>query len=305
MDLKFLNCLAHSIYFQQTCFHSSIGVHVEKMIFKLEEWLKWDFDFPPVRDQRLIAEILATWDRATETVAALVGNARKQKAALMQALLTRKRRLPGCVEEWTTTSLDQLGTTFGGLSGKSKADFGTGAPFVTYKNVFENAVTDPQYVDLVEVGEGERQNSIRFGDILFTTSSETPKEVGMSSVVLFDPGTMYLNSFCFGFRPKAADAIVPAFAAHFFRSEEMRTKIAALAQGSTRHNISKAQLLKLSFALPPPPEQQSISRILDAAQADIDHLNEQLTALRQEKSALMQQLLTGKRRVRLSQTETA
>lgn len=305
LHLEFLNCLAHSIYFQQTCFHSSIGVHVEKMIFRLEEWLKWDFDLPPDCEQRRIAEILATWDRAIETAEALIASGRQQKAALMQALLTGKHRLPGFAGEWVTTSLGQLGTTFGGLSGKSKADFGTGAPFITYKNVFENAVADPRNVDLVEVSEGERQNSIRFGDILFTTSSETPEEVGMSSVVIFDPGTMYLNSFCFGFRPKAADAIVPAFAAHFFRSDDLRTKIAGLAQGSTRYNLSKVELLKLRFALPAPSEQKAIARILDVAQADIDHGNEQLKALRQEKSALMQQLLPGKRRVRAAESEAA
>lgn len=305
LDLGFLNCLAHSIYFQQTCFHSSIGVHVEKMIFKLDEWMKWDFDLPPALEQRRIAEISATWDRAIETVEALFTNAREQKAALMQALLTGKRRLSGFKEGWATTSLGQLGTTFGGLSGKAGADFGTGAPFITYKNVFENAAADPRNVELVELGEGERQNSVRFGDILFTTSSETPDEVGMSSVILFDPGTMYLNSFCFGFRPNDAHEIVPAFAAHFFRSDEMRTKIAALAQGSTRYNISKAQLLKVSFALPAPPEQHALAKLLDVAQAEISRQNDQLKALRQEKAALMQQLLTGKRRVRVAESEAA
>jgi type I restriction enzyme, S subunit len=305
LDLAFLNCLAHSIYFQQTCFHSSIGVHVEKMIFKLDEWLKWNFDLPPAHEQRRIAEILSTWDRAIEAVEALIANAREQKAALMQSLLTSKRRLPGFEGGWATTSLGQLGTTFGGLSGKSATDFGTGAPFITYKNVFENAAADPRNVELVAIGGAERQNAVRFGDILFTTSSETPDEVGMSSVILFDPGTMYLNSFCFGFRPKHTDEIVPAFSAHFFRSEEMRTKIAALAQGSTRYNVSKTQMLKLSFNLPGPSEQHALAKLLDVAQALINRESDQLDALRQEKSALMQQLLTGKRRVRAAESEAA
>jgi type I restriction enzyme S subunit len=271
----------------------------------LDDLRKVEILCPPPHEQRRIAEILSTWDRTIETVEALITNAREQKAALMQALLTGKRRLPGFKEGWATTSLGQLGTSFGGLSGKTGADFGTGAPFITYKNVFENAAVDPRNVELVELGEGERQNSIRFGDILFTTSSETPDEVGMSSVVLFDHGTMYLNSFCFGFRPNDAHEIVPAFAAHFFRSDEMRTKIAALAQGSTRYNISKAQLLKVSFALPAPPEQHALAKLLDVAQAEITRQNDQLKALRQEKAALMQQLLTGKRRVRVAESEAA
>ena len=305
LDLQFLNYLAHSVYFQQTCFHSSIGVHVEKMIFKLDGWLKWDFDLPPAREQSRIAEILATWDQAISTVEAQVANVRKQKAALMQVLLTRKQRLQGFKGEWATTSLGQLGNTFGGLSGKSGADFGAGAPFITFKNVFENAAADPRNVELVRIGKAEHQNAVRFGDILFTTSSETPDEVGMSSVILFDPGSMYLNSFCFGFRPNDVDLIVPAFAVHFFRSEEMRTKIAALAQGSTRHNISKTRLMNLRFALPSSTEQRALARLLDVAQAEIDRKNDKLKALRKEKAALMQQMLTGKRRVRVAEGEAA
>ncbi len=261
------------------------------------------FAFPPRPEQEVIVSIVSTWDRAIETVEALITNARAQKKALMQSLLTGERRLPGFSEEWPVTSLGQLGETYGGLAGKSKADFGQGHPFITYKNVFDNAVVDPKNVELVTVDKAERQHRIRLGDILFTTSSETPNDVGMSSVVAFEPGDTYLNSFCFGFRPNAAEAIVPGFAAHFFRCEEMRTKIAALAQGSTRYNISKGQLLKLRFALPDSNEQQAIAQVLDAAESEIGRLTAQLAAFRKEKSALMQQLLTGKRRVKLDKRE--
>lgn len=85
----------------------------------------------------------------------------------------------------------------------------------------------------------------------------------------------------------------------------MRTKIAALAQGSTRYNISKGELLKLRFALPDPKEQQAIAQVMDTAAGEIRRLKDQLTTLRQEKSALMQQLLTGKRRVKVDEREDA
>lgn len=265
---------------------------------------------PPISEQRKIAEILSTWDRSIETVEALIDNARAQKQALMQQLLPHgsncpQRRVGSSYKEWQETMLGHLGDTFGGLTGKSKADFGYGFPFVTYKNVFENAVVDPDNFELVKIGSGERQHSVKFGDILFTTSSETPEEVGMSSVVMFDTPTVYLNSFCFGFRAHSAGAIEPAFSSHYFRSEDMRTKIATLAQGSTRYNISKAGLLKLKFFLPEPAEQREIANILDVAQNEIARLTRQLTALRIEKSALMQQLLTGKRRVTVEKRETA
>lgn len=93
ISLDYLNYLAHSVYFQQTCFHSSIGVHVEKMIFKLDRWLSWDFLIPPLAEQKRIAKILFTWDRAIDMVEGLIENSQAQKTALMQQLLTGKRRV--------------------------------------------------------------------------------------------------------------------------------------------------------------------------------------------------------------------
>lgn len=265
---------------------------------------------PPLPEQKRIAETLQTWDRAIETVEALIANARAQKQALMQHLLPQgttppKKRLPGFSGEWRETSLGSLGETYGGLTGKSINDFGSGSPFITYKNVFENGFVDPNNIERVRIDPGERQHAIRNGDILFTTSSETPEEVGMSSVVNFDAEAIYLNSFCFGFRPNSTDAIRPHFAGHFFRSPSMRRQIAVLAQGSTRYNISKSALLKLTFHLPEADEQDAIAGLLGGCDAELLKLTGQLIALRQEKAALMQQLLTGKRRVKLPESEVA
>lgn len=109
IDLRFLSYLSHSRIFQQTCFHSSIGVHVEKMIFKLDRWLSWDFHLPPLPEQQKIAEILGTWDKAIETTEALLANARTQKRALMQSLLTGTRRFPGFEDQpWREVRLGDV-----------------------------------------------------------------------------------------------------------------------------------------------------------------------------------------------------
>lgn len=265
---------------------------------------------PPISEQRRIAAALETWDRAIETVEALIANARAHKQALMQQLLPQgttppKKRLPGFSGEWKEYSLGSLGETYGGLTGKSKEDFGSGSQFITYKNVFENGFIDPTNVGRVKVEQGERQHAIRKGDILFTTSSETPEEVGMSSVVTHEAEATYLNSFCFGFRPALADKIRPLFAGHFFRSAPMRRRISALAQGSTRYNIAKSALLKLKFHLPDADEQDALANVLSGCDTELVRLKGQLTALRQEKAALMQQLLTGKRRVKLPESDVA
>ena len=87
INLEFLKHFSHSVFFQQTCFHSSIGVHIEKMIFKTEKWFGWEFDLPPISEQRRIANTLSTWDRAIETTEKLIANSQAQKKALMQQLL--------------------------------------------------------------------------------------------------------------------------------------------------------------------------------------------------------------------------
>lgn len=93
IDLQFLRYLSESRYFQQTCFHSSIGVHVEKMIFKTERWLSWPFNIPPLQEQKRIVEILDAATAETELLAKQLDALRQEKRALMAQLLTGKRRV--------------------------------------------------------------------------------------------------------------------------------------------------------------------------------------------------------------------
>lgn len=93
IDVRFLRYLSESRYFQQTCFHSSIGVHVEKMIFKTERWLKWPFNIPPLPVQMHIVEVLDTARREINLIEDQVDLLKQEKAALMADLLTGKRRV--------------------------------------------------------------------------------------------------------------------------------------------------------------------------------------------------------------------
>ncbi len=255
-------------------------------------------DLPPFPEQRKIAEILSTWDRAIETTEALLATARTQKRAIMQTLLTGKRRFPEFEgQEWREVRLGDLGSTFTGLTGKSKEDFGMGLPYIPYLNIFQNSRIDPEQVDYVSVGHNERQNRVRFGDIFFTTSSETPNEVGMASVLLDDIPDLFLNSFCFGFRLHDFDTLLPRFARFMLRGQDFRRSIRRLAQGATRYNLSKTHLMNLTMVLPPVAEQERVADVLEISQTEELDLAKQIDKLRAEKKALMQQLLTGKRRV--------
>lgn len=259
---------------------------------------------PPLPEQQKIAKILSTWDQAISATEKLLENSQQQKKALMQQLLTGKKRLldeneVSFSEEWNEYSLGNLGNTFTGLMGKTKDDFGNGVPYITYMNIFKNSRIDINQVDYVIVKEDENQNSVRYGDIFFTTSSETAEEVGMSSVLLEEVERLYLNSFCFGFRLNNFKILLPQFAAYMLRSSNIRKQISILGQGATRYNLSKNQLMKLILKLPTIAEQKKITEVLTLSDQEIQTLQKKLDCLKQEKKALMQQLLTGKKRVKV------
>jgi len=171
-------------------------------------------------------------------------------------------RFPEFSGEWQKTTLGKNGYTYNGLSGKSATDFGKGFPYITYKSIFDNSAVDMKRVELVEVKLSEKQNEVKQGDIFFTTSSETPEEVGMSSVLLDNPGFCFLNSFCFGYRLNDTKLVLPEFMRFYLRSSLIRTRLRILAQGSTRFNISKGEVMKMRVSLPNPNEQAKIASFL-------------------------------------------
>lgn len=116
--------------------------------------------------------------------------------------------------------LGEIGEFYGGLSGKSKKDFVDGNyPYITYMNVYQNISVVLPSTDMVVIKQGEKQNKVQYGDVLFTGSSETPEECGFSSVVTADIDyPLYLNSFSFGFRLTDNSLLNPEFAKYVFRS---------------------------------------------------------------------------------------
>ena len=178
---------------------------------------------------------------------------------------TPKLRFKGFTDAWEQRKLGDVGTTYTGLSGKAKEDFGHGnGKFITYMNVFSNSVASSEMTEPVEIDD--RQNKVISGDVLFTTSSETPEEVGMSSVWLEKSENTYLNSFCFGYRPSIV--FEPYYLAYMFRSSSVRKKITFLAQGISRYNISKNKMMNIEIFVPTMSEQQQVGEYF----RKLDHL---------------------------------
>ena len=169
-------------------------------------------------------------------------------------------RFTGFTDPWEQRKLGKVGITYSGLHGKTKDDFGHGdAFFVPYTNVFDNPVTDQGRLEHVEVDSSQAE--VKHGDVFFTVSSETPEEVGMSSIWLGNIRNVYLNSFCFGYRQDGSfDSL---YLAYVLRSQSVRKQIELLAQGISRFNISKNKVMNVEVPKPSLGEQRRIGAFLD------------------------------------------
>jgi len=190
--------------------------------------------------------------------------------------------------------LGEIGTLYGGLSGKSKGDFTDGnARFITYVSIFNNIAINPSDTGFVKIGERERQTQVQFGDVLFTGSSETPDECGMSSVLTQQPDEpLYLNSFCFGFRPNNASLLLPDFSKYLFRDTTIRKQITKSASGVTRFNVSKKRFIKIKVPIPPIEVQQEIANTLDKFTQLTVELAAELAARKKQYEYYRNELLT-------------
>ncbi|MCD5070045.1 restriction endonuclease subunit S [Enterococcus faecalis] len=218
---------------------------------------------------------------------------KEQKKGYLQKMFPKngakvpELRFAGFADDWEERKLGDVGDTFTGLTGKTKEDFGHGsAKFVTYVNVFQNPIATLDQLDAVEIDE--KQNQVQKGDVFFTTSSETPEEVGMSSVWTYDTKNVYLNSFTFGYRPRVSFDL--NYMASMLRSPSIRKKITFLAQGISRYNISKTKMLEIEIPAPNLSEQKKIGSFFKLLDDTIALHQRKLDLLKEQKKGFLQKM---------------
>lgn len=187
------------------------------------------------------------------------------------------------------TSFSSLGLSYSGLSGKSAQDFGSGKPYITYLNVYSNNIINEKDFQYVAVKEGEKQNVVEYGDVLFTLSSETPEEVGIGSVYLGNEN-VYLNSFCFGIHIINTKMAFPPYLSYYVSSTPFRKFIYPYAQGSTRFNLCKADFEKASIKLPSLENQKRIYSILSRIESKTETEKSLLDLYNSQKQYLLRQM---------------
>ncbi|MGH1541670.1 MAG: restriction endonuclease subunit S [Arenicella sp.] len=253
---------------------------------------------PSSPEQQKIAETLSTWDKAITATEKLIANSQQQKKALMQQLLTGRRRLPGFNKKWLQFKLSELGQVSSAGVDKKNVDEERRVRLLNFLDVFNRSyicsddlnhwVTAPNY-------KIAKCNVLK-GDVFFTPSSETRKDIGMSVVSTED-----INDCCYSYhivRFRLKDKWNIDYLGFAFSTDKFKKQTYRLADGSgQRYVLSLPSFKSIEVYYPAIEEQMEIGRRLVASYKIIELLKLKRETLKQEKKALMQQLLTGKRRV--------
>ncbi len=253
-----------------------------------------ELSIPSINEQIKISYFLSLIESRIQTQKKIISELLSQMSNLKDLLFEQRLRFKDSngnnFSDWKYFKLSDLGKTFNGLSGKTKEHFGAGQKYIQYKQIFDSAKINIENCAFVDVEENENQNTVQYGDVFFTISSETPEEIGMSSVLLANVDNVYLNSFCFGFRTNSFDELIPEFSQFLFRSNKFRNEIVKLAQGSTRYNMSKTEFLKLNVKLPCKDEQIKIANFLSSIKEKIETEKQILEKLELQKKFLLANL---------------
>ena len=239
-------------YFRQV--GENLGARINQIT--TSDFNGFEFFFPrDEAERRKIAKIFSLLDERIATQNKIIEKYESLIQAMCDTLIERET-------QQVALSFSDFGQSYSGLSGKNAEDFGDGYPFITYMNVYQNQIIDSTDIGLVKIIETEQQSVVRYGDILFTLSSETPEEVGMGAVYLDETYPLYLNSFCFGIHITDETKIYSPFLAYYVSSQSFRKAVYPLAQGSTRFNLPKSDFMKKQFSFPVIEKQRIIYSIL-------------------------------------------
>lgn len=305
----YMAIVARSSQFQTQISKASGGTNISNLSQKILNDI--NLLLPPLIEQKKIAQILSAWDKAISVTEKILTNSQQQKKALMQQLLTGKKRL-----------LDENGVRFSGkwkqLSLRVMADIIVSpvdkktdaneipVELCNYTDVYYNnfITNDINFMKATATKAEIEKYTIKKGDVIITKDSETPGDIAIPALV-----SENLNGVVCGYhlaiiRPRS-EFIIGAFLNYLFAMQKTRYYFFTLATGATRFGLSVGGITHAHFNIPEIVEQQKIAAVLSAADAEISTLEKKLACLKDEKKALMQQLLTGKRRVKIDEAVAA
>lgn len=285
-------CLAK--WFHLYFIHRDITSHLTRQGAKRYKLTKAGLEnlpivLPPPPEQEKIFNVVISWDRAVTVAEQLLTNSQQQKKALMQQLLSGKQRLPGFSGAWQTV---RFGEAF-----RERVETGLiELPLLSITS--EEGVIDREETGRKDTSNADKSKYLRIcpGDIGYNTMRMWQGVSGLSALEgLVSPAYTVLTP---------QPGIDPLFAAYLFKLPALVHVFYRHSQGlvSDTWNLKYANFAKIKWSIPGVDEQKAIAAVLYSADREIETLQKQLAGLKQEKKALMQQLLTGKRRVKIDET---
>ncbi|WP_202942922.1 restriction endonuclease subunit S [Alteromonas macleodii] len=266
---------------------------------------------PPLPEQRKIAKILSTWDKAISTTERLIDNSKQQKKALMQQLLTGKKRLlddsgKPFEGEWEDLYLHDVAKIIVSPVDKKIVDGEIPVELCNYTDVYYNTrITNSiEFMKATAKKSEIDKYTLQVNDVIITKDSETPGDIAVPALVSEDLGGTVCGYHLAIVRPNS-QLVEGAYLNYLFSMQKTRYYFFTLATGATRFGLSIGGINKAHFTLPPLEEQRRIAAVLTNSDREVELLEQQLADLKQEKKALMQQLLTGKRRVKVDEEAMA
>lgn len=262
-----------------------------------------EFEFPyPLNpdEQRRIAQILSTWDRAIATTERLLANSQRRTRDLTASLLSGRRRFPGMSDKWHHVDFDSVfervtrkNTTHDTNVLTISAEYG----LISQRDYFNKSVASANL--------GGYTLLHRY-DFAYNKSYSAGYPMGaIKPLLAYEAGVVSSLYLCFKLR-EDVDADFDFFR-HYFEAGLLNQQIEGIAQEGARNhgllNVSVTDFFKLQLYIPTAREQRRIAEVINIAEAEEAGLEAQLRSLRQEKAALLSQLLTGKRRVKLPETK--
>lgn len=288
LDLRFLHYLSHSAHFQQICFHSGVGVHVEKLVFRLHDWLNWQIDIPPIKKQQWIADILADFDQAIGATDALVETKTMRKRALTDATFPQLPQPIG----YRRIKFGNLGMFVRGVTYDPNEDIcadGKGIGICGATQIQDGRLLSNGKLVWVHSNIVSTSQRLKSGDFAIATSNGSKALVGKAAEIKAVDRPLAVGGFSALLRPKGEPE--GQMARHLFQSTRYKRFLHIQLSGSSIGNLYTSALEEAEFDIPLTRLEPSLD-LLDALGEEIEILTDKSIALRQQQRGLMQQLLS-------------
>ncbi|MCK9404410.1 MAG: restriction endonuclease subunit S [Chitinophagaceae bacterium] len=291
-DSRFLAYLLNSYIVQRQTYSMAQGYSVVHIYSYHLSSLH--IPLPPLPEQKKIAEILSTWDEAIEKLDQLIEKKKLLKKGLMKQLLTGKKRFPGFVEEWKEVRLGDVVYLRHGYQFRNFDFTESGIPIIKIGNVVgpNLDLSDVSYIATDRLAEFS-SIVLRDGDILMSLTGNIGRVVQVSG--LTQP---VLQNYRVGHFSPTDDRILKPYLKFLLESDEVLNQISSLSNQSAQANFGKQDMDKIVVRLPSIAEQRKVAELLSCCDTETTLLNLKRTIQSDQKKGLMQELLTGKIRVK-------